>query len=472
MAANSGNAQWFADLDAVALADMVRSRQVSPVAAVEAALERIADWDGAVNACCAVLEDEARAAAQAAEREVLEGHDVGPLHGVPMVVKDAIWLRGVPATMGSRALADFVPQDDAVPVARLRAAGAIVVAKTTNPELLWEGDTQSVLQGVTRNPWRLDRNPGGSSGGSAVAVATGMAPLALGTDAGGSIRNPAAACGIVGHKPSFGLVPRGPCFEECRTTNVVGPMTRSVRDAVLALSIMSGTDPHDDLSLPIDGMDLVSAVEAVDGRALRVAWTADLGGLVDVGPGRRAAFMQAIERLSADGWQLQEACPEAGDPLEIAYPVWLAEIAHLAPGREALLEEPARKLIEDARALSAHEYYAAQLARGRFSAAWETFLTDFDVLLAPSEPPSPRGEATAVDGVTATGKINAVANLTRMPGVSVPTGFDAEGLPCGLEVIAPRGEDAHCLAVAAALERLQPWPRVASMPSDRDRAGR
>src|SRR3954469_19117177 len=222
--------------------------------------------------------------------------------GFPVAVKDTIWVRGLRATRGSRAFADFVCPEDAVAVRRLRAAGAAIVGRTTNPELCFRGVTQNELHGITRNPYDLTRVAGGSSGGSGAAVANGDVPMALGTDGGGSIRIPASFCGVVGHKPTFGLVPVTPGFRGWETLSVVGPIARTVAEARTLLDIIAGPDASDPGSLGI-------ARTPVPERRIRVAASADLGHL-PVEPVVRAAFTAAIGELRAAGWAIEDAEPE------------------------------------------------------------------------------------------------------------------------------------------------------------------
>ena len=304
-------------LDAYAAAAAVRRRELSPLELVEDSLSRIERLDREINAFTVVLADEARTAARALEQRLAGGEPVGALAGVPVAVKDHIWLAGELATNGSRALARFRPPEDAVPVARLKSSDAIIVGKTNNPEFCYRAFTANEVFGVTRNPWNLDRTPGGSSGGSGACVAAGMVPLALGTDGGGSVRIPAAFCGIVGLKGTFGLVPKLPGFRGWPTLSVDGPLTRSVRDAALALEVMAGPAPADDLSYPSpDRSYLSAATEERDLSSLRVAFSPDLGFAPVQGDVRRR-FRQAIERLAETGVGLVETHPPPRDPVAL-----------------------------------------------------------------------------------------------------------------------------------------------------------
>ncbi|HEY6935181.1 MAG TPA: amidase [Marmoricola sp.] len=459
--------------DAWACAEAVRSGELGAEEAVAACVERIEQVDAEVNAFTVVLADQALEQARAADarRASVDRDELPPLHGVPVSVKDHVWLAGQPATNGSAALRDFVPDVDAVPVARLRAAGAIVVGKTNNPEFCYRGYTDNAVFGLTRNPWDLSRTPGGSSGGAGASVAYGAAPLGLGTDGGGSIRIPAAFCGVVGHKPTFGLVPKLPGFRGWPSLSVDGPLTRTVRDAALALDVMAGAAPEDDLSYPVAVGDLRAAVsEPVDWSRLRVAVSEDLGW-APVEHSVRRAFRVVVDRLVEDGARVEEAFPASPYPTElwndIALPEGFASEGALLEKSPELIDPVTRGIIEAGRAASARDYLDALERRRRYRLAWDAFFTDHDVLLAPSMPLPAFGTDVAspasIDGVPVDPffddwcALALPANLTGQPACAVPTGFDDSGLPVGLQVIGSRWADARVLQVAAAVERLAPW---------------
>jgi Asp-tRNA(Asn)/Glu-tRNA(Gln) amidotransferase A subunit family amidase len=457
--------------DAWSMAAAVRAGEVSAVELAEAALRTIDAYDAEVNAFTVVLAEQALDAARDADRR--RGEDL-PLLGVPVSVKDHIWLAGAPATNGSKALARHVPDVDAVPVARLRAAGAVVVGKTNNPEFCYRGYTDNDLFGLTRNPWHLDRTPGGSSGGAGASVSYGATPIALGTDGGGSIRIPAAFCGVVGHKPTFGLVPKLPGFRGWPSLSVDGPLTRTVRDAALTLSVVRGPSPHDDRCFPYDTGDLLAAVtEPVDWSRLRVAVSEDLGW-APVDRSVRSAFRAAVELLALDGAQVTEAAPDAPYPTElwndVALPEGFASEGPLLERWRDQLSAGTAEIVEQGRGVSAQAYLDALDRRRDYTRRWDTFFEDFDVLLTPSMPLAAFGtdvqSPASIDGVPVDPffddwcALALPANLTGCPATAVPTGVDAEGLPLGLQVLGPRGADARTLAVAAALERLAPWPRT------------
>jgi Asp-tRNA(Asn)/Glu-tRNA(Gln) amidotransferase A subunit family amidase len=470
---SSGAVRPDGPADAWAAAEAVRSGEVSSEELVTASLRAIEQYDGQVNAFTVVLAEEAldRARQADARRTSMPADALPPLLGVPISVKDHIWLAGQPATNGSAALRDFVPDVDAVPVARLRAAGAVVVGKTNNPEFCYRGYTDNDVFGLTRNPWDPRTTPGGSSGGAGASVAYGATPIALGTDGGGSIRIPAAFCGIVGHKPTFGLVPKLPGFRGWPSLSVDGPLTRSVRDAALALSVMAGASPEDDLSYPVPVGDLRAAVtEPVDWSRLRVAVSEDLGW-APVEPSVRSAFRRAVDLLARDGARVEEAHPDAPYPTQLwndlALPEGFASEGPLLETSADLIAPSTREIIESGRGASARDYLDALDRRRDYRRRWDRFFEQYDVLLTPSMPlpafgtdvPSP----ASIDGVPVDPffddwcALALPANLTGSPACAVPTGVDPAGLPVGMQVLGPRWSDARVLQVAAAWERLAPW---------------
>src|SRR5262245_15011512 len=258
------------------LAAAIRDRKLSPVEVTNALLARIDAVNPRVNAYCTVVADRARAEARAAEAAVMHGNALGPLHGVPISFKDLTPTAGIRTTFGSKIFEHHVPEDDAIVVERARAAGAILIGKTNTPEFGCKGVTDNLIFGHTRNPWRLDRVAGGSSGGAAAAVAAGLGSIAEGSDLAGSVRIPAAVCGVVGLKPSLGRGARWPTLNAWTGLSHVGPLTRTVRDAALALSVWARPDERDPQSLPATGEDFARAAEG-GARGLRIGFSSDLG---------------------------------------------------------------------------------------------------------------------------------------------------------------------------------------------------
>src|SRR5258705_1911418 len=302
---------WLSALD---LTRLIRGKEVSPVEVMTALLARIDAVNPALNAYCTVAAEEASDLASAAEIGVLTGEELGPLHGVPVSIKDLLFTRRMRTTAGSRLLADHVPEEDAVAVERLRASGAIILGKTNTPEFGHKGVTDNPLFGPTRNPWNPALTAGGSSGGAGAAVAAGLAPLALGTDGGGSIRIPASFCGIYGLKPSFGRVPQNPGFPGWEALSHTGRMPGTVRDAALMLDAIAGPDDRDRHSLPAAGRSFREACEG--GIAgLSVAWSPDLG-YARVDPEVADLCAAAAERFESFGGHVEVVSPYSKDPHE------------------------------------------------------------------------------------------------------------------------------------------------------------
>jgi Asp-tRNA(Asn)/Glu-tRNA(Gln) amidotransferase A subunit family amidase len=461
-----------APADAWQTAEDIRTGRSSSVTEVTRALERIHDLQPALNAFTVVLDEQALAQAEAADKAVRTGGRLPPLLGVPVSVKDHIWMTDAPATNGSLALRDFVPPEDAVPVARLRAAGAVIVGKTNNPEFCYRGYTDNLVYGLTRNPWDTGRTPGGSSGGAGASVAAGCTSVALGTDGGGSIRIPASFCGVVGHKPTFGLVPKDPGFKGWKTLSVDGPITRSVRDAALALSVICGYAAADDMSCPGPPSDTyLDAVQAPrDLSGMRVAWSADLG-MLPVDADVRAAFATALGVFARLGCELVEAAPQAPHPTELWNTVALAEgFSSEGPLLSSNLHElgpGTADIIEAGRAFTAGQYVDALHEKAAYTRIWAEFFEHYDLLLTPTmqltafpiglETPE-QIEGQPVDPFFDDWCTSCLpANLTGMPATSVPAGLGANGLPIGLQVMGPRWADALTLRAAAAFERASPW---------------
>lgn len=454
----------------MASAAAVRAKEISPIDLVDASLEMIERLDPALNAFTVVLAEQARAQARQAEAAALRG-DSRPLLGVPVSIKDHIWMRGVRATNGSLAYRDFVPDEDCVAVARLREAGAIIVGKTNNPEFCYRGTTSNRVFGLTRNPWQLDRTPGGSSGGAGASVAAGMTPIALGTDGGGSIRIPAAFCGTVGHKPSFGLVPKEPGFKGWKTLSVDGPITRTVRDAALALSVIAGPAAADDMTFPVAPQDYVAAAtQERDLSALRVAYSTDMG-FAPVDPDVRRAFAGAVERIASFGCRLVEAFPDTGNPMalwnRLACTEGYASEGPLLERWESQMSEGTADIIRAGRDLAGWEYVDALHTRAAYTRAWSEFFARYDLLISPCMQLTAFGvdvlAPASIDGRQLDPffddwcSLVLPANVTGQPAISVPMGFGDDGLPVGLQIMGRRFDDAGVLAFAAAYERVAPW---------------
>ena len=452
---------------ATELTAMIRRKTVSPVEVVEAILARIERVNPRLGAFVTVTADEARRAARAAERAVMrKGARLGPLHGVPFSVKDLVITRGVRTTFGTPLFRDNVPVEDAPMVARLQAAGAIMIGKTNTPTFGWLGATHNLLFGPTRNPWHLDRTPGGSSGGASAAVAAGLGPLAVGTDGGGSIRIPASFAGVVGYKPSYGRIPIYPASAAWSLSHI-GPLTRTVADAALVLQVTAGPDERDPCSLP--AADVAYAKRLGRGvKGLRVAYADDLGGGEPVDAEVRRVAARAARAFRDLGCRVESAAPGWPSPGECWYEIFLGGVAtRLAPYRDrrADLEPGLLRLIDEALANAPTRFIQAWFDRLAWWQHPRAFFEKYDLLVTPTVacPPFPIGldHPTEVAGkpVSPYGWIPFTYpfNLTGQPAASVPCGFTREGLPIGLQIVGRRFDDGAVLQAAAAFERARPW---------------
>ena len=458
------------ETDALTLARQIRRKEVSPVAVVDAVLHRIEALQPTVNAFITVTADAAREAARRAEAAVMAGEPLGQLHGVPFSVKDLLFTKGVRTTMGSFIFAEQVPGEDAVPVRRLREAGAILIGKTTTPEFGHKPLTDSPLFGVTRNPWDLSRTPGGSSGGAAAAVASGQGPLALGTDGGGSIRIPAACCGIVGLKPTLGRVPHVHQADLFSTSSYIGPMTRTVADAAACLDAIVGFDPGDPYSRPEPPDD----PRGVEVRGLRLGWMPRVGNRLVDGE-TLAACEAAVRHLEGQGARV-ETVEEDFAAFEPIFLVFLqgglaARIgSHMAKFGDRVAKS-LRESVERGAGWSAVDWGHALGQRTVVFRRAQALFRRFDVLVSPTlSRPALAADHDPFQPITiggeAAGSIRGAwypytfpFNLSGHPAVSLPCGWSADGLPIGLQIVGPWYGDRRVLALAAHLERERPCAR-------------
>ena len=448
-------------------ADLARgmaARDISAVEVMEAHLARIAQVNPALNAIVTLLPDDARRGAEAADAALARGEPVGPLHGLPVAHKDLTPTRGIRTTFGSPIFRDFVPPDDALIVERLRAAGAITIGKTNTPEFGAGSQTFNAVFGATRNPYDPTRTCGGSSGGAAVALATGMVPLADGSDLGGSLRNPAGFCNVVGLRPSPGRVPIWPSQAAWFPMGVQGPMARSVADAALMLSAIAGPDPRAPLSLPEPGATFRAPLDR-DVSGTPVAWSRDLGGL-PVDPRVTAAFetgRAAFERL---GCRVEDAEPDVTGAAEV-FQVWRAWYFELCYG--ALLDEHRESMkdtvvwnIEEGRRLTGPQLGAAARAWTALLDRVRCFLARYEYLVLPVSQVPPfdveRPYPTAIDGVPMATYLDWMRSCSDisvlgLPAIAVPCGFTGDGLPVGLQIVGRQHDDLGVLRMAHAFER-------------------
>ncbi len=456
-------------LSASELAGLYRTRGLSPVDVARAVLARIESRNPALNAFCLVAADEALEQARASEDRWARAEPLGDLDGVPVSIKDLILTRGWPTLRGSKTVDPAGPwTDDAPAVARLRESGAVLLGKTTTPEFGWKGVTDSPLTGTTRNPWNLAKTPGGSSGGGAAAVASGMGPLSIGTDGGGSIRIPCAFTGLVGFKPTFGRVPAWP-LSPFGTVAHLGPMTRTVHDAALFMNVLARPDVRDWLALPDDGVDYRAGLD--DGvRGWRIAYSADLG-YARVDAEVAVIVARAARRFEELGAIVEDATPALDGVDRVFRAHWHTGAAHVlktfTEEQKALMDPGLVQAAEQGARVAMLDLVDAMQRRGEYGIEMNRFHQRYDLLLTPTVPMTAFDVGRNVADIirekqwTDWTPFSYPFNLTQQPAVTVPCGLSADGLPVGLQIVGPRYADTRVLRAARAFESLQPFPRVA-----------
>lgn len=452
-------------LSAVELARRVRAGELSVREVLAAHLAQIERVNPAVNAIVTLVPERAEAAASAADEAFARGEPLGPLHGLPIAHKDLVLTAGIRTTFGSPIFADNVPDEDELFVERIRHAGAIVLGKTNTPEFGAGSQTFNPVFGPTRNPYDLGRTAGGSSGGAAAALACGMVPIADGSDLGGSLRNPASFCNVVGFRPSPGRVPSWPSLDPSDDLSVDGPMGRSVEDASLLLSAMAGPDPRVPIALPEEDAAFAPPLDADVGTPL-VAWAPAAGGTMPVDPRVVAAVDAARPAFEAIGCRTEEAFPDLSDARDIFLTLRARGFAQaygdLLDAHRDRIKATVIWNIEQGRKV--HDEDLARVAgeREALRARVEAFFSRFAFLAMPVSQVPPFDVdleyPTEVQGVTMPTYLDWMAScwvitVTGHPAISVPCGFTQDGLPVGVQVVGRRGADLDVLRLAHAFER-------------------
>ena len=450
---------------AVELIEHFRSGTASPVEATDAVLDRIARVDPQLNAFCLVDRERGLAAARESTSRWHRHEPRGPLDGVPTSIKDLILTTGWPTLRGSRTIDPDQPWEvDAPATARLREAGAVLIGKTTTPEFGCKGETNSILTGISRNPWDTSKTTGGSSGGTAAAVAAGLGPLSIGTDGAGSVRIPAAFCGNVGLKPSFGRVPAFP-LSPFGTVAHLGPHTMSVADAALMMNVLSRPDPRDWTSLQYEPIDFTDGLD--DGvLGLRIAFSPTLGYARHVHPEVAAAVVAAVAELEMAGAIVDAIDPGFADPLEISTGLWFTGAwtlwNTLTPGQQAITDPDFAAQAAIGSGLSSLDVQRLNARRGELGSLMRQFMTHYDLLVTPSVAiPAFEARPTAQEPMTAESMLGWTPfsypfNLTQQPAITVPCGLTGAGLPIGLQIVGPMFGDAIVLRAARAYEQRRP----------------
>ncbi len=451
-------------LSATELLHKIRSKEVSAREVVAAHLERIERVNPRLNAIVTLDAQGALAAARRADEAHARGDALGPLHGLPVAHKDLFLTRGMRTTFGSPIYARFIPDQDSIIVERQRRAGAITLGKTNTPEFGAGSQTFNTVFGATRNPYDPAKTCGGSSGGAAAALAAGMVALADGSDLGGSLRNPANFCNVVGLRPSIGRVPQWPSQDAWGTLAVSGPMARTVEDVALFLSVLAGPDARDPIALADDGARFSASLQR-DFAGTRIAWSADLGGL-PVEPAVTAVLESQRGVFTDIGCDVQEASPDLSGADEVFQTLRGVSFVN---GIGPLLEQHPTKFkdtivwnVELGRALTGTQVAAATLERSQIFARMHDFMERYEFLIAPVNQVTPfsidQEYPTSIDGVQMTNYLDwmrscSAITVTGHPAISVPCGFTPEGLPVGVQIVGRYRDERGLLQFAHAFEQ-------------------
>lgn len=450
-------------LSAIEQRRLIGRKTISPVELLEACIARMETVNPGVNALCATDFDRARAQAKTAEDAVMRGKDLGPLHGLPIGIKDLTETAGLLTTFGNTAFTHHVPTEDNSMVTRLKAAGAIIATKTNTPDMGAGANTRNLVWGATGNPFNPVLNAGGSSGGSAVALATDMLPLCTGSDVGGSLRIPAGMCSVVGIRPSPGMIPQSGRKLGWSVLNVVGPMARNVADTALMFHTMMGSEPMDPLAFPTQPAS-VWPLAPVDPSQLRVGYTADLGCCI-VDPMIKRVFAERVKAISRFVKRCEPVSLTLGDP-DRAFDVLRAE-GFLAQMGEQHSKDPnalspnVRANMEIAAQLTLADRAWAHLEQTEIMQQFARLFSQYDLILTPVTPvtafPWQTLYADSIDGQKMRNyyhwlALTYVVTLSTHPALALPAGMDEAGMPFGLQVIGPLYQDGRLLAMSHALE--------------------
>ena len=455
-------------LSAGQLSRLIQAKEVSPVEVVQAHLARIDSLEPTLNSFITLLPDQAMAAARRAEREIGEGKYRGPLHGIPLGLKDLYYARGVRNTSGSRIFDDFVPEQDCTIAARFREAGTILLGKLNMHQLAYGPTGENPDYGHMHNPWNPERISGGSSGGSGSAAAAGQCTLTMGTDTGGSVRIPSALCGLAGLKPTYGRLSRHGISVLCWSLDHPGPMTRTVEDCALAMNAIAGYDPNDPASANVPVPDYTKALTG-DIRGLRVGVPREYFQ-VPVDPQIEQAVRKSIDLLGELGATVTEVSwPGYDDAAPISTTILMAEAsachADLVRAKGPQLDPAVRIRIEAGLFISGADYIQAQRARSLFTRRSLDLFDEVDVLAGPMEPMTAYriGDTQVQVGDTLMGYIPALTQYTRpfnlngFPAITVPCGFSDEGMPMGLQLAGRPFAEETVLRAAHAYEQATDW---------------
>lgn len=463
------NKDDIAFMPAFEIAEKLRTQALTSVEITEIVIERIEKINPTVNAYCTPTFDIAREMAREADKKIKKDDEIGPLMGIPLSIKDLNWTEGVRTTFGSKIYENFVPDQDDIAVKRLKDAGCVVLGKTNTPEFGFKGVTDNLIFGTSKNPWNLNKTPGGSSGGAAISVACGMAFLAQGSDGGGSIRIPSSLCGVYGLKPTFGRTPNHPkelIFGESLSVN--GPIVRYVKDAALMLQVMKGTFLGDRHSLPDDDIDYLKIFEHIPKR-LKIGYTLDLGYAKAINSEVQKNVLDSLEIFRKYGWEVEEIKMKLRKPELPFYTLWTSKLAfELAPKLdewEDKMDPDIVRLVKGGMGYDAFSLIRAQTARKEIYETFYKIFKNIDILITPTTavpafdtgimfPPKINDKKVSP---TAWQAFTFPFNLTEQPAASIPCGWSKEGLPIGMQIIGEKYDETTILQVSKVFEEFKPW---------------
>jgi len=451
------------------LAAMIRRREIKPSELMELTIKRIEQTNPRLNAFCALRADGAVADARALDEKIARREEVGALAGLPLGVKELEDAAGLRTTYGSKVFKDNMPKSDSIQVARLKAAGAIVIGKTNAPEFGYTAFTKNLLFGVTRNPWNLERTPGGSSGGTSAAIAGGVVPISTGSDGGGSVRIPACYTGCFGLKPTYGRIPNDPTLgmQQWNDTSVHGAITRTVRDAALFMDAVVGYHPADPDSIPHPGISYHAILERLP-KKLRIAFHPDFGQLVQHDVAREIQKAAAVFKdLGHDVTTIDDPVPDSGRAwMQVGATQGYAMLHEWLDKDRENFGRAFATGTEGAPRVTWKHYGAAYRRRREFNDWCQRVFERFDLLLCPVLPteafPAKGPMPTEINGQPLKDPLNAVVftypfNMSGHPGASVRAGLTDSGLPCGLQIVAERYREDLVLQASYAYEQARPW---------------
>ncbi len=459
-------------MSACDMRDVIETQEYTSQEITEVIIERIEKINPIINAYCTPTFDFAREMAKRADKVVEKGEKLGLLHGIPTSIKDLAETKGIRTTFGSKIYENYIPKKDIVAVRRLKEAGCVILGKTNTPEFGYKGVTDNLIFGTTRNPWNLERTPGGSSGGAAAAVASGLGPLALGSDGGGSVRIPSCFCGNYGLKPNFGRIPQNSMkiYGNFGTFVHNGPIVRYVKDAALMLDVMAGEDDSDRYSLPKPNFSYLEKLKEKPNK-IKIGYSLDLGFAPVIDPEVKKSVLDAVKKFEKFDWSVEKVQIKLNHTESVMWAFWTSGFAfRLKPYLkqwEDKLDPGLVRIIEIGLNYSAQDIKLAEVQREMIFEDVCRFFKNYDILITPTlacfafevgkRAPDKIGgkEVSPLDWLPFTYPFN----ITGHPAASIPCGWSKDGLPIGMQIVGKRFDELTVLQVSKAFEEISPWQK-------------